>query len=92
MKTTSVKVMILGVIVVFLLSPCGAIAMRVACVGDSDTAGFGLQLTNSYPSQLERILKHTDNRWETRNFGYSGGTVINQGDMPYTRQSVYNSG
>jgi acyl-CoA thioesterase I len=90
-NSISAKVMILEMIVVLLLSPCGAIAMRVACVGDSDTAGFGLQSANSYPSQLERILKQTDERWEARNFGYSGGTVINQGDMPYTRHSMYNS-
>ena len=50
-------------------------ALRVACIGDSITYGFGLadRDRESYPAQLQRML----NKWfprsfEVRNFGSSG--------------------
>ena len=59
--------------------------IRVACVGDSITFGSGIQdrNTNSYPAQLGRLLGE---KWETRNFGVSGATLLKNGDKPYWKQ------
>lgn len=51
--------------------------IRVACVGDSITAGRG---QNSYPAQLQRML---GDKWEVKNFGVSGATMMNGTDRPY---------
>jgi lysophospholipase L1-like esterase len=68
---------------VLLFSPCVAVAMRVACVGDSDTYGQNLSRQDAYPAQLERMLRGYDKRWEVGNFGVSGSTVLRLGDLPY---------
>src|SRR2546427_157899 len=56
--------------------------IRVACVGDSITYGSGVagRETNSYPAVLGRCLGP---RFEVRNFGVSGATLLKQGDKPY---------
>lgn len=61
---------------------------RLACVGDSITFGSGLKdrANDSYPSQLARLL---GDRWEIRNFGVSGATLLKQGDRPYDKQKSY---
>jgi lysophospholipase L1-like esterase len=73
------------------LSGSAAGTIRVACLGDSDTYGYGLpdREYNCYPAQLERILKEVDSRYETRNFGVNGATVLQRGDKPYMRQNAY---
>lgn len=65
-------------------SPCMAdeSAIRVACVGDSITAGVGLPncQADSYPAQLEKLLgKH----YEVKNFGHSGATMVKVSYRPY---------
>ncbi|GAA6258023.1 hypothetical protein F070042J6_38750 [Bacteroides sp. f07] len=62
--------------------------IKVACVGNSITYGIGLsdRLVQSYPAQLQKIL---GDRYEVRNFGSSGATLLNQGHRPYTRQEEY---
>jgi len=57
-------------------------AMRVACVGDSITFGEGImdRERNSYPAQLAVLL---GDKWEVRNFGVSGSTVLRKGNYPY---------
>jgi lysophospholipase L1-like esterase len=62
---------------------------RVACVGNSDTYGYGLARHDAYPAQLERILQRYDKRWEVGNFGRNGATVLRLGDLPYVSQGVY---
>ena len=56
--------------------------IRVACVGNSITYGAGIEnrVKDSYPAQLGRML---GDRWETRNFGVSGATMLKKGDNPY---------
>jgi lysophospholipase L1-like esterase len=56
--------------------------IRVACVGDSITYGAGIQgrETNSYPAVLARMLGP---KFEVRNFGRSGATLLQSGDLPY---------
>lgn len=60
--------------------------IRVACVGDSITAGFGAGQGNGYPEQLARML---GGKWHVRNFGVSGTTVMNQGDSPYQQTPAF---
>ena len=49
--------------------------VRVACVGDSLTAG-----RESWPAHLDA---HLGDRWEIRNFGLGESTVLQVGDTPY---------
>ncbi|MGD9612456.1 MAG: GDSL-type esterase/lipase family protein [Kiritimatiellia bacterium] len=49
--------------------------VRLACVGDSLTG-----CPDSWPVHLEGAL---DARWEIRNFGLGGATVLSFGDTPY---------
>ena len=83
-----------GVLVVTIGLLCGAgpaNARFVACVGNSNT--YGALLTDrendSYPAQLERILRQYGGDWETENFGVNEATVLTQGDVPYVDQEVY---
>ncbi len=66
-------------------------AKLVACLGDSNTEGYGLPdpTNDCYPAQLERLLRQFDPNWETRNFGVGTTTVLSQGDFPYTDTSAY---
>ena len=63
-------------------------AIRVACVGDSITYGAGVKdrETNCYPAVLGRMLGA---KWEVRNFGVSGATMLKKGDKPYTKQKAF---
>jgi lysophospholipase L1-like esterase len=55
--------------------------IRVACVGDSITAGVGASSPdNAYPMQLQRML---GNGYKVGNFGNSGKTLLEHGDDPY---------
>ena len=60
--------------------------IRVACVGDSITAGVGAAKGESYPIQLGKMLGE---RWQVRNFGVSGSTLLNHGDKPYQKQKAF---
>ena len=62
--------------------------IRVACVGDSITYGYGIlnRAKGSYPAQLGRIL---GDKWEVHNFGVSGATMLKQGDLPYWKQQAF---
>ncbi len=59
---------------------------RVACVGDSITAGVGASKGNSYPDQLGRML---GDGYTVKNFGVSGSTLLNHGDRPYQKQGAF---
>jgi len=86
MKSTSL------VVVSIVLCMAGAAdARRVACVGDSITYGSGIadRANDSYPAQLEQILKQYDTSWEVDNFGVSGATMLHNGDRPYIQESAY---
>lgn len=56
--------------------------LRIACVGDSITYGMGLAEPDkeSFPSQLAKLLPDSV---AVANFGFSGATVLAQGDLPY---------
>lgn len=57
--------------------------IRVACVGDSITKGAGAGKGESYPDQLGKLLGE---RYEVRNFGVNGATMLKGGDRPYARR------
>ncbi len=57
--------------------------IKVACVGDSITAGSGAPAGSSYPAQLGRAL---GDGFDVRNFGMSGSTLLRNGDKPYDHQ------
>ncbi len=61
--------------------------IKVACIGDSITAGYGVAIAeyDSYPMQLNRMLGE---KWEVRNFGINGATLLNSGDNPYQKQNA----
>ncbi len=62
---------------------CAAEApLRVACVGDSITFGAGVEQRdkNHYPKVLGELLGA---KYEVRNFGRSGATLLKKGDLPY---------
>jgi lysophospholipase L1-like esterase len=53
--------------------------IKVACIGNSITAG-------GYPAQLGSIL---GKKWEVKNFGVSGTTMLRNGDAPYYKTKAY---
>ncbi|MBQ7471181.1 MAG: sialate O-acetylesterase, partial [Prevotella sp.] len=62
--------------------------IRVACVGNSVTYGYGLQdpATQSYPTQLQQLL---GDKYEVRNFGHSGATLLSHGHRPYIKEPEF---
>src|SRR5207244_9354331 len=56
--------------------------IRVACVGDSITFGAGVENreNNCYPVVLGKLL---GSRFDVRNFGVSGATLLKNGDLSY---------
>jgi lysophospholipase L1-like esterase len=63
-------------------------AVRVACIGNSITDGHGIEMApvNGYPALLQRQL---GNGYWVKNFGVSGRTLLNHGDMPYTNETAW---
>ena len=73
------------------LLPLAAVAgepVRVACVGNSVTYGYGLKdrASESYPVRLQALL---GNGYDVRNFGHSGATLLRHGHNPYVKLPEY---
>ncbi len=62
--------------------------IKVACVGNSITYGFGIKNRDSlsYPAQLQRMMGA---KFEVRNFGVSGRTLLKKGDYPYWEEKAF---
>lgn len=62
--------------------------VRLACVGDSITYGFGIKDRDhdSYPAQIGALLGE---QWVAGNFGHSGATLLKNGDRPYWTVKEY---
>jgi lysophospholipase L1-like esterase len=74
-----------GLAAILLISHLAAAdVVRVACVGDSITFGYGLQRT--YPAQLGHWL---GTNYDVRNFGVSATTLLHRGDFPYIGRTAY---
>jgi len=75
-------------IVAGIVRPAGA-AIKLACVGDSITAGSGASgPAKTYPAVLGARLGAT---YQVGNFGFSGATMLANGDIPYVRSPPYPS-
>ncbi|MBR4388357.1 MAG: alpha/beta hydrolase fold domain-containing protein [Prevotella sp.] len=63
-------------------------ALRVACIGNSITDGHGIDMAtqHGYPAQLQKALG--EGYW-VRNFGVSGRTMLNKGDLPYMNEQAW---
>jgi lysophospholipase L1-like esterase len=61
-------------------TPKHANVIRVACIGDSITAGSG------YPADLQLMI---GSDYDVRNFGVSGSNVLLNTGMPYMNQTAY---
>lgn len=62
--------------------------VKVACVGNSITYGYGQKDRdhNAYPAVLQRIL---GSGYETGNFGHNGATLLTHGHNPYVKLPEY---
>jgi lysophospholipase L1-like esterase len=62
--------------------------IRVACVGDSITFGACVQdrEKNCYPAVLSGLL---GDKYDVRNFGVSGATLLKKGDLPWWNQAAF---
>ncbi len=63
-------------------------AVRVACIGNSITDGYGIDMATQfgYPAHLQRLL---GNGYHVKNFGVSGRTMLNKGDLPYQNELTW---
>ncbi len=63
--------------------------VRVACVGNSVTYGYGLRHRDrdAYPVRLQQMLDrlYGEGRCEVANFGHSGSTLLTKGHRPYIK-------
>ena len=62
--------------------------IRVACIGNSVTYGYGHRAPQktSYPTRLGEMLGQG---FHVRNFGHSGATLLNRGHRPYIQQQAW---
>lgn len=62
--------------------------LKIACIGDSVTAGYLLSdaVNESYPSQLQILMGE---KYEVKNFGHSGATLLKKGHKPYYKTKEY---
>ncbi|WP_029278030.1 GDSL-type esterase/lipase family protein [Pedobacter borealis] len=63
--------------------------IKVACIGNSVTAGYLLAKPQqeSYPAQLQQLL---GNRYLVGNFGHNGATLLKKGHNPYFKTKEFN--
>ncbi|MCM1401477.1 MAG: GDSL-type esterase/lipase family protein [Bacteroides sp.] len=79
----NLRITIMALVAMVASFSCGA-KIKVACVGNSITYGYGLpddqRNLQSYPSRLARMLGPD---YEVGNFGHSGATLLRKGHNPY---------
>lgn len=63
-------------------------ALRVACIGNSITDGFGIDMADveGYPAQLQKML---GSGYCVRNYGVSARTLLNNGNLPYMNENAW---
>lgn len=63
----------------------GATALRVACIGNSITDGYGIDMcdVDGYPAQLQRKL---GDGYAVMNCGNSARTLLNSGNLPFMKE------
>jgi acyl-CoA thioesterase I len=60
--------------------------IKVACIGNSITFGYGLKPGEAYPTILQQLLGE---KYEVTNFGISARTLLRKGDLPYWNEAKY---
>lgn len=82
------KLMFFLSLIVPFSSALGQVPIKVACIGNSITSGYGLAhpAQDSYPVQLQALLGQ---EFEVRNFGHSGATLLRKGHRPYDKTPEY---
>ena len=87
MKTSITRCLTIVIATITVLSSV-AKPIRVACVGDSITAGYALSNPGkqSYPAQLQKLL---GDGYTVMNFGNSGTTVLKKSDYTYWNSWAY---
>ena len=82
------KLFLLCSVLLMVHTTFAADSIKVACVGNSVTWGYGLpqREVQCYPARLQELL---GNRYEVRNFGHSGSTLLEKGHRPYVNQPAY---
>jgi lysophospholipase L1-like esterase len=85
---TPLRLLVIAGFCFFKICFCNAYVF-VTCIGDSITAGVGVNnaAVESYPAKLQSLL--TTNVYYVINDGVSGTTLLKQGDMPYWNTSQY---
>jgi lysophospholipase L1-like esterase len=75
-------------VILFISFIAAAGPVRVACVGDSITYGYGLRdpQAEAYPVWLGRWL---GTNYDVRNFGVNATTLLHRGDYPYVGRPAY---
>ena len=78
----------LSVSLIIALTLTAGDKIRVSCVGNSVTYGYTLpdRERTCYPNQLQQMLGE---RFEVRNFGHSGATLMRNGHNPYHKLPEY---
>jgi acetyl esterase/lipase/lysophospholipase L1-like esterase len=63
-------------------------SVRVACIGNSITDGYGIDMceVQGYPAQLQNML---GDDYCVKNFGVGGRTMLNKGDYPYMNELAW---
>ena len=72
----------------FIVFSVKADNIKIACVGNSITEGFGLENPSqeSYPAVLQSLL---GDDYEVGNFGLSARTLLMKGDLPYMKEQRF---
>ena len=72
----------------FIVFSVKADNIKIACVGNSITEGFGLENPSqeSYPAVLQSLLGYD---YEVGNFGLSARTLLMKGDLPYMKEQRF---
>jgi len=69
-----------------------ATAVRIACIGDSITAGVrSSSAAHAYPQQLQSLLDttHGQGAYSVTNLGACGSTMLKKGDSPFWKRPQY---
>lgn len=78
---------------ILIISFQGFTQIRVACIGNSITEGFGLQnpREEAYPAVLNQILedKYGEHVYEVKNYGISARTLLLKGDLPWMKEPYF---
>lgn len=88
MNNTTLRRALLALLVAGSALTAMADKIKVACVGNSVTFGYGLsdREHDAYPVRLQQML---GDQYEVGNFGKSGATLLRQGHRPYNEQDEY---